>query len=426
MPLKILFWNCNCAFRKKYNIVQQYDADVCIIAECENPELYDFSGFNYKYIWVGDNKSKGLAVFVKPKFSLQQLNWSGSHLQYYLPVKVNDQVIVAIWAKKPYIEGYYEWQKLNNNNINDACIIIGDFNSNSCWDHLHGKRNHTAVVEQLKCKGLVSAYHTLKKEQQGNENIKSFFLYRDLARGFYIDYAFCAEKRIVKFKVEDYKEFQQYSDHTPIVLEYAYCQGGVMKQLTGEEHIRDEHGKNVATVQDFWMWAYSNLTDNTQRGAYAEYLVSVALGADATARKDWGPYDVLTPDGIRVEVKASAYIQDWKQLRLSKIIFGIPQTHKYDFDADAFNYDAAEIIRQADVYVFCVETCKNPNELNERDLSQWNFYVISTAQINETLGLQKTVSLSTLLKIGARKVTFCELKAAVLEAYRLAKKNVSY
>ena len=80
-----------------------------------------------------------------------------------------------------------------------------------------------------------------------------------------------------------------------------------------------------------------SVTDNTQRGAYAEYLVSVALGAEAATRKDWGPYDVLTPNGIRVEVKASAYIQDWKQSKLSKIIFGIPQTHKYDFDADAFN-----------------------------------------------------------------------------------------
>ncbi len=39
MPLNILFWNCNCAFRKKYSIVQQYDADVCIIAECENPGM---------------------------------------------------------------------------------------------------------------------------------------------------------------------------------------------------------------------------------------------------------------------------------------------------------------------------------------------------------------------------------------------------
>ena len=191
-----------------------------------------------------------------------------------------------------------------------------------------------------------------------------------------------------------------------------------MIKLTGVEHIHDENGKKVATIQDFWMWAYSNLTDNTQRGAYAEYLVSVALGADATTRKDWGPYDVLTPDGIRVEVKASAYIQAWKQSRLSKIIFGIPQTHKYDFDADAFSYDA-ETLRQSDVYVFCVETCKNPDALNERDLSQWDFYVISTVQINKTLGLQKTVSLSTLLKIGARKVTFCELKAAVLKAYRL-------
>ena len=71
-----------------------------------------------------------------------------------------------------------------------------------------------------------------------------------------------------------------------------------------------------------------SVTDNTQRGAYAEYLVSVALGAEAATRKDWGPYDVLTPNGIRVEVKASAYIQAWKQSKLSKIIFGIPQTHK--------------------------------------------------------------------------------------------------
>ena len=220
MSHKILFWNCNCAFRRKYNCVQQNDADVCIIAECENPDIYDFSGFNYKHIWIGDNKTKGLAVFVKPELSLEQLNWSNNSLKYYLPVKINDQVIVAVWAKKPYIEGYYDWQNINTDNINDSCIIIGDFNSNSCWDHLHGDRNHTAVVEQLKCKGLVSAYHTLTKEQQGAENKNTFFLYHDLTRGFHIDYAFCAEERITDFIIEDYKEIQQFSDHAPIVLEY--------------------------------------------------------------------------------------------------------------------------------------------------------------------------------------------------------------
>lgn len=191
-----------------------------------------------------------------------------------------------------------------------------------------------------------------------------------------------------------------------------------MKKFNGDETICDENGKSVATIHEYWSWAYSNLTDNTQRGTFAEFLVSFALGAEAPFRKDWQPYDVLTPEGIRVEVKASAYLQAWKQTNLSKIIFGIPQTRKYDFDADAFGYDA-EMLRQSDVYVFCVETCQDPDELNERDLSQWDFYVISSALINKCLGSQKTVSLSKLLKIGARKTSFCGLKPAVLEANRL-------
>jgi hypothetical protein len=171
-------------------------------------------------------------------------------------------------------------------------------------------------------------------------------------------------------------------------------------------------------MRDFWSWGYSNLTSNTQRGMYAEYLVSIALNAVTPIRTDWadwGPYDVLTPEGIKVEVKCSAYLQAWKQTKLSKIIFGIAQTHKFDFDADAFTYDS-EFVRHADVYVFCLETCKNPDELNERDLSQWEFYVVPTTQINKELGSQKTVSLSTLIKIGARRVSFCDLRAAVLEA----------
>ena len=190
-----------------------------------------------------------------------------------------------------------------------------------------------------------------------------------------------------------------------------------MIKFTGEECIYDENGRNITTVKDFWAWAYSDLTNNTLRGTYAEFLVRKALGADIYVSKDWGPYDVLTPEGIRVEVKCSAYLQSWKQANLSKIIFGIPQTHKYDFEADAFDYNA-ELLRQSDVYVFCVETCQNRDELNERDLSQWDFYVLPTARINDKLGSQKRVSLSILQKIGAKQVSFCDLKAAVLEAYQ--------
>lgn len=43
-----------------------------------------------------------------------------------------------------------------------------------------------------------------------------------------------------------------------------------MIKFTGEECIYDENGRNVTTIKDFWAWAYSNLTNNTLRGTYAE------------------------------------------------------------------------------------------------------------------------------------------------------------
>lgn len=98
-------------------------------------------------------------------------------------------------------------------------------------------------------------------------------------------------------------------------------------KFIGTEMITDENGTGLATMQDFWAWAYSNLTSNTQRGTYAEFLVSIAVGAKAETKTDWGPYDVLSPEDIKIEVKTSAYLQAWKQDYLSKIVFGINQSH---------------------------------------------------------------------------------------------------
>lgn len=164
-------------------------------------------------------------------------------------------------------------------------------------------------------------------------------------------------------------------------------------KFIGAEKIIDEHGISISTMQDFWAWAYSNLTSNTQRGTYAEFLVSVAVGAKAETKTDWGPYDVLSPEGIKIEVKTSGYLQAWKQKHLSKIVFGINQSHVYNYEAKGYDYDSKQLVRQADVYVFCVEKCQDSDQLNERDLSQWDFYVISASCINEKLGAHKTVTL---------------------------------
>ena len=77
-----------------------------------------------------------------------------------------------------------------------------------------------------------------------------------------------------------------------------------------------------ATVVDFWRWAFSDLRDNTVRGVLAEFLVAAALGRTDVRRKGWDNFDVLSATGIRVEVKASGYLQSWAQAKHSSLNFG--------------------------------------------------------------------------------------------------------
>ena len=88
--------------------------------------------------------------------------------------------------------------------------------------------------------------------------------------------------------------------------------------LAGDEPIVG----TAATVRDFWAWCLSDLRTNTVRPMLAEFLVAQALGAAARPRIEWDSYDVVTPEGIRVEVKSSAYLQAWAQARPSSISFG--------------------------------------------------------------------------------------------------------
>jgi len=57
--MKIITWNCNGAFRKKYEAISALDADVYIIQECEDPiqtKDQGYKDFASNYIWIGDTK----------------------------------------------------------------------------------------------------------------------------------------------------------------------------------------------------------------------------------------------------------------------------------------------------------------------------------------------------------------------------------
>jgi hypothetical protein len=182
-----------------------------------------------------------------------------------------------------------------------------------------------------------------------------------------------------------------------------------VERKTGEESFFGN--KTSFSLIDFWRWAYSDLVGNTERGKLAEFIVAMAMNCTDGVSKTWGVFDILSPEGIKIEVKTSAYIQSWRQERLSPISFTIRETRALDEASNDYEKSAK---RQADVYVFCVENCKEQDLINPLDLSQWEFYIISTEELNRTLKSQKTIMLNSLIKIGAKKCEFSQIRETIL------------
>lgn len=181
-------------------------------------------------------------------------------------------------------------------------------------------------------------------------------------------------------------------------------------RYSGNEPIVNNDGEKISVLEDFWRWAYSDLIGNTERGVLAEYLVACALGIEKESRISWRKYDLLTKEGIRVEVKSSGYLQTWEQKKLSNISFGIRETLGWNENDNSYD---SERHRQSDVYVFCVHKHTKQESVNPLDISQWEFYLISTQMLNKKAKNQKSISLSALIKIGAEKCSFDDLKANI-------------
>lgn len=162
-----------------------------------------------------------------------------------------------------------------------------------------------------------------------------------------------------------------------------------------------------ASVVEFWRWAYSDLRDNTIRGVLAEFLVAAALGRTETRRKGWDNFDVLTASGIRVEVKASGYLQSWAQASHSKLNFGRVMARTWDENTNELG-EAPEV--RADVFVFAVQTCRDHGSYDALDTSQWAFYVVPAAEVRECG--YKSVTISWVQQ-RANPVSLAELAAAI-------------
>lgn len=161
---------------------------------------------------------------------------------------------------------------------------------------------------------------------------------------------------------------------------------------------------------DFWKWSVSDLVSNATRGRLAEFIVATALGLDVRKpRNEWGAYDLETENGLKIEVKASGYVQSWHQKWPSKISFSIKPSRAWN--AKTGQYEK-ETKRQWDAYVFCLlkhlefddagkpDIRKTKETINPMDMSQWEFYVVPTKVLDEKMGNQAMISLSALRGIA--------------------------
>ena len=236
--MKIVSWNCNGAFRLKFEYILDFNADIYIIQECENPAETrhgKYQEWAKNYLWTGDSKNKGLAIFAGPEIELKKLNWSNQYkdhfVKHFLPCKVNqDFDLLAVWTHQNnspnfgYIGQLWKYLQINKSQLNTT-ILAGDFNSNAIWDEWDRWWNHSDVVNELKELGIESLYHIYTGEQQGKETNPTLYFQRKPQRSYHIDYIFCPQKFIDRLKHVEIGKADKWlaiSDHMPVMCEFEY------------------------------------------------------------------------------------------------------------------------------------------------------------------------------------------------------------
>jgi hypothetical protein len=186
---------------------------------------------------------------------------------------------------------------------------------------------------------------------------------------------------------------------------------GVRK--TGNEKLHVNGANLTHDLLSFWQWSASDIVGNAMRGIFAEYIVASALDKISGSRTEWDAYDIESKEGIKIEVKSSAYIQSWTQKKLSRIQFDIRPTQGFDSKKNSYS---SQLTRQSDVYVFCVLEETNQEAIDPLNLDQWSFYVLGTNELNQAVGQQKSISLGRLKELNPINTPYSELYKSIQQS----------
>jgi len=172
--------------------------------------------------------------------------------------------------------------------------------------------------------------------------------------------------------------------------EHMYMGGETLRG--GRVHVPD------GTMLDYWQRAHGNLKDNAGRGVFAEWMVWRLLGLrDGWPQDHWKNCDIKAGK-VRIEVKASAYVQSWHVAehaypdKPALIKFSALKNRLVlNREETAF---AKVATFNCDLYVFCAQLHRHQRTWDALDLGQWKFYCLKKTVLEEVN--QASMNLNTL------------------------------
>ncbi len=215
----------------------KFQPDLLVVQECEQESKYKksqlISGYT-DFLWFGDNPNKGLAVLSFNDYKVALAENYNQAFQYIVPILLskgkNEIRVYIVWAMphpKSSIKSYVGqiWDAINYYNepaFSKESLWIGDWNSNAIWDNQRKASNHTSIVNKLEASGIVSLYHTLRKEPPGQEKEPTLYLLKNRDKPYHMDYCFAPRHCISDHTTVEVGKFEQWitlSDHMPLIID---------------------------------------------------------------------------------------------------------------------------------------------------------------------------------------------------------------
>lgn len=232
--MRIISWNCNMAFRKKYHLLETYKADIVLVQECEHTDKINSPDIHDK-CWFGDNVHKGVAVFsFTPTLSFAPIPFELENNRWFIPIKTDRNFSFAVvWAGNhrkntiiDKVQPSYRTLSEHAHVFTELDMIVGDFNNNIIWDKTekrkYKKGTFLETLDLISSLGFYSVYHSTFSEIPGQETRPTHIWRKSYDRTYHIDYCFLKQNlksKLLDFKLLDAESWIQHSDHFPLQID---------------------------------------------------------------------------------------------------------------------------------------------------------------------------------------------------------------